>query len=195
MKKNQLITVLSVLGISFALGLSTTSVHADSTGTTSADSTGTTSKGEFAVSAGSLSIDSVPDFNFGSTSVKDLTTGTTLTYQSGSNNELTVSDYRGVSNLEWTLEANLSNFTNDKGSGNVAGSINLATDKKATGTISKTDSTVWDNDDAATKGAGNASATVSTGTKLVTKPNRAVDSGHYTSTITWTMTNTAASAK
>ncbi|GEL89402.1 MULTISPECIES: hypothetical protein [Pediococcus] len=35
MKKNQLITVLSVLGISFALGLSTTSVQADSTGTSS----------------------------------------------------------------------------------------------------------------------------------------------------------------
>lgn len=186
MKKNQLITVLSVLGISFALGLSTTSVHADSTGTSSV--------GEFTVSAGSLSIDSVPDFNFGSTSVKDLTTGTTLNYQSGSNNKLTVSDYRGASNPEWTLEASLSNFTDGKSS-NVAGSINLATDTKAAGTISKTGSKVWDDVDAATKGAGAASATVSTDTKLVTEANSAVDGGTYTSTITWTMTNTAASAK
>lgn len=194
MKKNQLITVLSVLGISFALGLSTTSVHADSTGTT-ADSTGTTSVGKFTVNPGSLSIDSVPDFNFGSTSVKDLTTGTTLNYQSGSNNKLTVSDYRGASNPDWTLGASLSDFTSTSGNRKVAGSINLATDTKAAGTISKTGGKVWDNVDAETNGAGDASATVSTDTKLVTEANSAVDGGNYTSTITWTMTNTAASAK
>lgn len=184
MKKNQLITVLSVLGISFALGLSTTSVHADSNRTSSV--------GEFTVSAGSLSIDSVPDFNFGSTSVKDLTTGTTLNYQSGSNNKLTVSDYRGTSNRQWTLEASLSDFTN--GNSKVAGSINLATDTKAAGTINGAASEVWNNVDAATNGTGAASATVSTDTKLVTEANSAVDGGTYTSDITWIMTNTAASA-
>lgn len=190
MKKNRLIATLGVLGVSLAIGLSSTSAHADDT------DLGKTSTGTFSVTAGGLKIESVPSFNFGSANLKDLASGTTLKNQSTTNNTLSVSDYHGASNDKWNLTATLGNFTNQAGNGSVgsvAGTIDFKTNKSAAGTIGSSASNVWNDTDAGTKGAGTASATVDNDTtSLTTEANTDVDGGIYSADVTWTLSDTSA---
>ncbi|GEN95775.1 WxL domain-containing protein [Pediococcus ethanolidurans] len=188
MKKNRLIATLGILGISLAIGLSTTSAHADDT------DLGKTSTGKFSVTAGGLKLESVPSFDFGTTNLKDLVSGTTLKNQSTTDNTLSVSDYRGVSNDKWNLTAALGNFTNQTGSGSVTGTIEFKTNSSAAGTIDSSASNVWNYTDADTNGASTASATVDNDTtSLTTKNYNNVDSGDYSADVTWTLSDTSAS--
>ncbi|WP_412989459.1 WxL domain-containing protein [Pediococcus siamensis] len=194
MKKRIFLAALATVTISFGLGLNSLVAHAD-------DSVTKDSVGEFSVTAGSLSLDAVPNFNFGTTDVATLVKGTTLNYQSGANNTLAVSDYRGASDGTWSLTASLAPFKNgkDESESLVAGAINLkssvADNSKATGatgTIGSAASTVWNNTNADLTGTGTATSTVSTDTTLVTEANSKINSGSYSSTVTWTMANTSA---
>lgn len=187
MKKNRLIATLGILGVSLAIGLSSTSAHADDT------DLGKTSTGTFSVTAGGLKIESVPSFDFGSANLKDLVSGTTLKNQSTTDNTLSVSDYRGASTGKWNLTAALGNFTNQNGTGSVAGTIDFKTNSSAAGTIGSSASNVWNDTDAGTKGAGTASATVDNdATSLTTVANNDVDGGTYSANVTWTLSDTSA---
>ncbi|MBU7554781.1 WxL domain-containing protein [Pediococcus ethanolidurans] len=187
MKKNRLIAALGILGVSLAIGLSSTSAHADDTDLHK------TSTGTFSVNTGDLKLESVPSFDFGTTNLKDLVSGTTLKNQSTTNNTLSVSDYRGASNDKWNLTAALGNFTNQTGSGSVTGTIEFKTNSSAAGTIDSSASNVWNYTDADTKGASTASATVDNNTTSLTAENYSnVDGGEYSANVTWTLSDTSA---
>lgn len=185
MKKHRLVTTLSLLGLSLALGLSATQVHADDFSKTST--------GQFSVTAGQLSLENIPNFDFGTANLKDLANGTTLKDQTTTNNTLSISDYRGTSNSGWALTASLSDFINTKSSKSVTGAIAFATNNSASGSIGNEASQIWDNKTANLNGSGSVSAKVDNEkTSLTTEANSAVDSGNYEATVTWTLGNTSA---
>lgn len=95
------------------------------------------STAEFEVIGGDLTLDAVPDMQFGKTSVKDIVTEatTTLTYQNGvvnnkktadgnPNGRIRVSDYRGTG-AGWNLSIALGDFVDINNEDNVLSGVTL----------------------------------------------------------------------
>lgn len=202
----------------FALGLAVTpklTTHAAEVSdlgiVTTADKPGTAaSTAQFTATAGDLTLDRVPDMNFGDTNVKDLVTGTTLNYKDSNvtqldnakdgqlQNQMKVTDYRG-SNAGWTLSANAGAFTSDADSSTlnvtslsfIANGATIGTDSNANGALGTTsfsgsDTQVWGA--TAGNGAGVNTADVNAnGATLVTAATPKATVGTYRAPITWTL--------
>lgn len=163
------------------------------------------SVGEFEVTKGDLTLVAVPTFAFEGTTVKTLVTSKAdLAYKNDTikngtttGTNLTVSDYRGSDQTGCNLTAKMSAFTN--GSTTIKGSLTYVTkntadnavDNAAAGTVTDTDSSVWDNTKAKTAGVGSATVGTTTGTKLTLSPMTSVATGTYDADITWTLSATA----
>lgn len=202
----------------FALGLAVTpklTTHAAEVSdlgiVTTTDKSGTaTSTAQFTATAGNLTLDRVPDMNFGETNVEDLVNGTTLNYKDSSvtqldnakdgqlQNQMKVTDYRG-SNAGWTLSANAGAFTNDSDSsvmnvtslsftadGATIGTSSDANSALSTNSFSGSDTQVW----GATAGNGagvNTADVKANGATLVTAATPRATAGTYRAPITWTL--------
>ncbi|MFZ8764718.1 WxL domain-containing protein [Enterococcus diestrammenae] len=168
------------------------------------------STAEFEVTPGDLTLDAVPDMNFGTASVKDIATnGITLTYASGDltgeasndgNNKgiIRVSDFRG-SGTGWKLSVGLGNFTS--GSTNILSGVTLTVNApKAEGVTTDAASTTVTPENAssvvtaeASEGMGENTYTISSDTKdttLTIDKNPTIKAGTYQADLTWTLANT-----
>lgn len=178
------------------------------------DSASAKSTAEFAVTAGKLTLDAVPDMHFGNAGVSDIATkDVVLTYQDGqvtdkkdSKGNVTakdtndgndaglvrVSDFRG-SGAGWKLSLGLSTFSN--GSDTLGGTtlaIALGDKKDAVGIASSTDGTASTPIYVAATdtGMGVNDFIVDGDTELQIAQNPKVKSGTYQADLTWTLSNT-----
>lgn len=167
-------------------------VHA-ADGDTGDDTTGDVlemnSKGTFSVTAGNLKLTEVPDLDFGKFTIKQVTDGASNDLTNPGEN-LTVSDYRGKNNADWTLSAKTSAFKNADDTNEIEGAITLATNTPgAAGALDGTE--IWSSKKAETNGASEKTATTSDSSKLTLEgqPDKAM-SGEYTADVTWTLNDT-----
>lgn len=183
------------------------------------DSASAKSTAEFAVTAGKLTLDAVPDMQFGNAGVSDIATkdiatkNVVLTYQDGKVTDkkdsegnvtakdtndgndaglIRVSDFRG-SGAGWKLSLGLSAFSN--GSDTLGGTtlaIALGDKKDAVGIASSTDGTASTPIYVAATdtGMGVNDFTIDGDTELQIAKNPKVKSGTYQADLTWTLSNT-----
>lgn len=177
------------------------------------------STAEFTVEAGKLTLDAVPDMNFGTASVRDIATkDTTLKYTSGRvgktetkdgnhNGLIQVSDFRGTG-LGWNLSVKLGTFTNSltgatlklnapvnnkTENNNAAESFENVT-LKSNDTDQKVVTSIADNtstnDNEATGMGVNIYAITKDSTTLTIDKNPTIKAGTYQADLTWTLANT-----
>lgn len=191
---------------------SATSGSSSATGTTTANfsvtagdgSTTTDGSGNITTpNTGALQLTSAPSFNFGSINVATIVTKGGTADSSSVTNNLSVKDYRGASTdgtvPGWNVTAQMTNFkdtaTSNAGS-DLTAIISSLTAKSGTlnkTSISTTASDVFSSSNNATKGLGTASATIGSAVLTFSGTNSPVSGHSYSSTITWTLSNTAAS--
>lgn len=156
---------------------------------------------------GALKLVSAPSFDFGTLSVKDLTTNTSKNLTNSStgdngsitNNKITVSDYRGYdASKTWAVSAKLGTISN--GTNTIDGNITIG-DLQVSGSESPLSDyqsvdltnggTVFTSANAATNGAGTATASVTSATLNINGSQKQAVAGNYSGDITWTLSNTA----
>lgn len=188
---------------------SATSGSSSATGTTTADFTVTAGDDSSNTTtnpntdSGALQLTSAPSFSFGTINVSTIVNGGTVASSSVTNN-LSVKDYRGAATStgdtpEWNVTASMSKFkdTSDATNTNeLTATISGLT--TTNGTLSGTaigssatnvfSSSSNGND---TKGIGTASATIGSATLGFSDSNSPVSGHSYSSTVTWTLSNTA----
>ncbi len=181
-------TVLLIAGASNVLA-------ADEGGNVTGTPTG--SVGSFEVTAGDLNLAAVPNFDFGSVSVEDLgQNGVTDKENTLKDEILKVTDFRGLKDAAWTVQAKMSNFKLDKDDNGIAGSLTYKSTANGAGVILATEnkdvfSSTGSVSDKDTFGTYTAS---DNGTTLNIDPQAEAKAGKYNSDITWTLVNTVATA-
>lgn len=189
-------TLASLLGAASAIALFTYGVqtaNADDSSTTNAD-TEKTSKAVFNVTPGDIKLTNVPSFDFGPHSVSDLISGLNKAVNT-TNESLTVTDETGTNSEDtWNVTAQMGQFeNNDNANTQIEGTITLGEDNGATGSISNSSTTVWDSKNISPiNHTGANTANIAKDATLTTTGTTSVDTGNYTSTVTWNLNNTAA---
>ncbi|MGA3433109.1 WxL domain-containing protein [Lactiplantibacillus plantarum] len=189
---------------------SATSGLSSATGTTTANFSVTAGDGSGNTTTpntdtGALQLTSAPSFNFGSISVATIVNGLTASSTSVTHS-LSVKDYRGAATStgsapQWNVTASMSKFTDaDTTNKNVlTATISGLSDgsdpstKLSGTTIGSSATNVFSSSKNATNGIGTASDTITSATLGFSDTNSPVSGHSYSSTITWTLSNTAAS--
>lgn len=208
MKKTNLFLVTTIV---MSTILPATTVNAAITANDEGASASTTA--QFTVKAGSLSLDSAPDFSFGEQNIADILPDTVMN-QTSSNiiddsfsrekatdvgekldntSSLKITDYRGAGN-KWKLMASLSSFENvtPKATGSVTGSITFD-GKTIPGGENVTPAEIWNSDDAGSNGLGSKELPVNNATLKIDKATD-IQAGTYQATVNWNLQNTSTEA-
>ncbi|EPH94779.1 hypothetical protein D920_02751 [Enterococcus faecalis 13-SD-W-01] len=151
------------------------------------------SEASLTVQPGVLSLDTVSNFNFGTLSIQDIAEADqSLT---STPEATTVSDFRGPNQSGWALTAKLSQIENENSVRLQSAKLNLAATAAAgnatIGTIpaldaGATDPTLVASADGTTGLAKNEFDFTAT---TLTFPKQNINSGQYSGTVTWTLTN------
>lgn len=154
-----------------------------------------TSQATITIEQGILSLDQVTNFDFGTTSIKDIATGDQV-LTTATNEATSITDYRGPNEAGWQLTAQLSKMTNAANNElvNAKVTFNGSIDSGDASLVSGTELMVG-----ATDPTLIASANGTTGLAIndfdftsatLTIPKQNINSGAYSGTITWTLSNT-----
>lgn len=154
-----------------------------------------TSQATITIEQGILSLDQVTNFDFGTTSIKDIATGDQV-LTTATNEATSITDYRGPNEAGWHLTAQLSKMTNAANNElvNAKVTLNGSIDSGDASLVSGTELMVG-----ATDPTLIASANGTTGLAIndfdftsatLTIPKQNINSGAYSGTITWTLSNT-----
>lgn len=154
-----------------------------------------TSQATITIEQGILSLDQVTNFDFGTTSIKDIATGDQV-LTTATNEATSITDYRGPNEAGWQLTAQLSKMTNAANNElvNAKVTLNGSIDSGDASLVSGTELMVG-----ATDPTLIASANGTTGlaindfdftSAILTIPKQNINSGAYSGTITWTLSNT-----
>lgn len=181
--------VLGLIGISLALS-PVRAFTAEANPTASM-----TSQATITIEQGILSLDQVTNFDFGTTSIKDIATGDQV-LTTATNEATSITDYRGPNEAGWQLTAQLSKMTNAANNElvNAKVTLNGSIDSGDASLVSGTELMVG-----ATDPTLIASANGTTGLAIndfdftsatLTIPKQNINSGAYSGTITWTLSNT-----
>lgn len=172
-------------------------------GSTTTDGSGNTTTPN--TDTGALQLTSAPSFNFGSINVETIVNGGTASSTSVTNS-LSVKDYRGAAKStgsapQWNVTASMSKFTDadTTNKNDLTATISGLSDgsdpstKLSGTTIGSSATNVFSSSKNATNGIGTASDTITSATLGFSGTNSPVSGHSYSSTITWTLSNTAAS--
>ncbi|CUS25489.1 hypothetical protein FC70_GL001124 [Paucilactobacillus oligofermentans DSM 15707 = LMG 22743] len=141
---------------------------------------------------GSLSLDSVPDFNFSNITATDIYNGVSGTKSSDKSN-LTVTDTRVAANKNWSLSTKMTRMTDDAGN-KLANNITISdTSIGDTGLqVTDTDKSVTSTSSAT---GGTLNKAVSGALYLIADHKmQLTNDDHFSSTITWNLTSTTPTA-
>lgn len=189
MKMNKKAVMLGLVGM--GLGMAPTAAAAAEANPTAS----MTSQATLTIEQGILSLDQVTNFNFGTSSIQEIATDEQV-IQATSNEVTSITDYRGPNQAGWQLTAQLSKMTNasDNELANAKVTLNGTTASGDAALVSGTELMVG-----ATEPTLIASANGTTGLATndfnfsnasLTVPKQNVNSGTYSGTITWTLSNT-----
>jgi hypothetical protein len=189
MKMNKKVRMLGLVGM--GLGMAPTAAAAAEANPTAS----MTSQATLTIEQGILSLDQVTNFNFGTSSIQDIATDEQV-IQTTSDEVTSITDYRGPNQAGWQLTAQLSKMTNasDNELANAKVTLNDSTASGDATLVSGTELMVG-----ATEPTLIASANGTTGLATndfnfsnasLTVPKQNVNSGTYSGTITWTLSNT-----
>lgn len=189
MKMNKKVRILGLVGM--GLGMAPTAAAAAEANPTAS----MTSQATLTIEQGILSLDQVTNFNFGTSSIQDIATDEQV-IQTTSDEVTSITDYRGPNQAGWQLTAQLSKMTNasDNELANAKVTLNGSTASGDATLVSGTELMVG-----ATEPTLIASANGTTGLATndfnfsnasLTVPKQNVNSGTYSGTITWTLSNT-----
>lgn len=189
MKMNKKVRMLGLVGM--GLGMAPTAAAAAEANPTAS----MTSQATLTIEQGILSLDQVTNFNFGTSSIQDIATDEQV-IQTTSDEVTSITDYRGPNQAGWQLTAQLSKMTNasDNELANAKVTLNGSTASGDATLVSGTELMVG-----ATEPTLIASANGTTGLATndfnfsnasLTVPKQNVNSGTYSGTITWTLSNT-----
>lgn len=189
MKMNKKAVMLSLVGM--GLGMAPAAAAAAEANPTAS----MTSQAILTIEQGILSLDQVSNFNFGTSSIQEIATDEQV-IQTTSNEVTSITDYRGPNQAGWQLTAQLSKMTNASDNELVNAKVTL------NGTTASGDATLVSGTElmvGATDPTLIASANGTTGLATndfnfsnasLTVPKQNVNSGTYSGTITWTLSNT-----
>lgn len=154
-----------------------------------------TSQATLTIEQGILSLDQVTNFNFGTSSIQEIATDEQV-IQTTSNEVTSITDYRGPNQAGWQLTAQLSKMTNasDNELVNAKVTLNGSTASGDATLVSGTELMVGATDPTLIASAngttGLATNDFNFSNASLTVPKQNVNSGTYSGTITWTLSNT-----
>ena len=181
MKMNKKAVVLGLVGM--GLGMAPTAAAAAEANPTAS----MTSQATLTIEQGILSLDQVTNFNFGTSSIQEIATDEQLT---------SITDYRGPNQAGWQLTAQLSKMTNasDNELANAKVTLNGTTASGDAALVAGTELMVGATDPTLIASAngttGLATNDFNFSNASLTVPKQNVNSGTYSGTITWTLSNT-----
>lgn len=189
MKMNKKAVMLGLVGM--GLGMAPTAAAAAEANPTAS----MTSQATLTIEQGILSLDQVTNFNFGTSSIQEIATDEQV-IQATSNEVTSITDYRGPNQAGWQLTAQLSKMTNasDNELANAKVTLNGTTASGDAALVSGTELMVGATDPTLIASAngttGLATNDFNFSNASLTVPKQNVNSGTYSGTITWTLSNT-----
>lgn len=189
MKMNKKAVMLGLVGM--GLGMAPTAAAAAEANPTAS----MTSQATLTIEQGILSLDQVTNFDFGTTSVKDIATGDQV-LSTAANETTSITDYRGPNQAGWQLTAQLSKMTNAANNElvNAKVTLNGSIDSGDASLVSGTELTVGATDPTLIASANGTTGLATNDfdftSATLTIPKQNVNSGAYSGTITWTLSNT-----
>jgi len=189
MKMNKKVLMLGLVGM--GLGMAPTAAAAAEANPTAS----MTSQATLTIEQGILSLDQVTNFNFGTSSIQEIATDEQV-IQTTSNEVTSITDYRGPNQAGWQLTAQLSKMTNasDNELVNAKVTLNGSTASGDATLVSGTELMVGATDPTLIASAngttGLATNDFNFSNASLTVPKQNVNSGTYSGTITWTLSNT-----
>lgn len=189
MKMNKKAVMLGLVGM--GLGMAPTAAAAAEANPTAS----MTSQATLTIEQGILSLDQVTNFNFGTSSIQEIATDEQV-IQTTSNELTSITDYRGPNQAGWQLTAQLSKMTNasDNELANAKVTLNGTTASGDAALVAGTELMVGATDPTLIASAngttGLATNDFNFSNASLTVPKQNVNSGTYSGTITWTLSNT-----
>ncbi len=189
MKMNKKAVMLGLVGM--GLGMAPTAAAAAEANPTAS----MTSQATLTIEQGILSLDQVTNFNFGTSSIQEIATDEQV-IQATSNEVTSITDYRGPNQAGWQLTAQLSKMTNasDNELVNAKVTLNGTTASGDAALVAGTELMVGATDPTLIASAdgttGLATNDFNFSNASLTVPKQNVNSGTYSGTITWTLSNT-----
>lgn len=189
MKMNKKAVMLGLVGM--GLGMAPTAAAAAEANPTAS----MTSQATLTIEQGILSLDQVTNFNFGTSSIQEIATDEQV-IQATSNEVTSITDYRGPNQAGWQLTAQLSKMTNasDNELANAKVTLNGTTASGDAALVAGTELMVGATDPTLIASAngttGLATNDFNFSNASLTVPKQNVNSGTYSGTITWTLSNT-----
>lgn len=189
MKMNKKAVMLGLVGM--GLGMAPTAAAAAEANPTAS----MTSQATLTIEQGILSLDQVTNFNFGTSSIQEIATDEQV-IQTTSNEVTSITDYRGPNQAGWQLTAQLSKMTNasDNELANAKVTLNGSTASGDAALVSGTELMVGSTEPTLIASAngttGLATNDFNFSNASLTVPKQNVNSGTYSGTITWTLSNT-----
>ncbi|EPH61773.1 hypothetical protein D932_02785 [Enterococcus casseliflavus 14-MB-W-14] len=189
MKMNKKVLMLGLVGM--GLGMVPTAAAAAEANPTAS----MTSQATLTIEQGILSLDQVTNFDFGTTSVKDIATGDQV-LSTAANEATSITDYRGPNQAGWQLTAQLSKMTNAANNElvNAKVTLNGSIDSGDASLVSGTELMVGATDPTLIASANGTTGLATNDfdftSATLTIPKQNVNSGAYSGTITWTLSNT-----
>lgn len=188
-KMNKKAVMLGLVGM--GLGMAPTAAAAAEANPTAS----MTSQATLTIEQGILSLDQVTNFDFGTTSVKDIATGDQV-LSTAANETTSITDYRGPNQAGWQLTAQLSKMTNAANNElvNAKVTLNGSIDSGDASLVSGTELTVGATDPTLIASANGTTGLATNDfdftSATLTIPKQNINSGAYSGTITWTLSNT-----
>ncbi len=189
MKMNKKAVMLGLVGM--GLGMAPTAAAAAEANPTAS----MTSQATLTIEQGILSLDQVTNFDFGTTSVKDIATGDQV-LSTAANEATSITHYRGPNQAGWQLTAQLSKMTNAANNElvNAKVTLNGSIDSGDASLVSGTELMVGATDPTLIASANGTTGLATNDfdftSATLTIPKQNVNSGAYSGTITWTLSNT-----
>lgn len=189
MKMNKKAVMLGLVGM--GLGMAPTAAAAAEANPTAS----MTSQATLTIEQGILSLDQVTNFDIGTTSVKDIATGDQV-LSTAANETTSITDYRGPNQAGWQLTAQLSKMTNAANNElvNAKVTLNGSIDSGDASLVSGTELMVGATDPTLIASANGTTGLATNDfdftSATLTIPKQNINSGAYSGTITWTLSNT-----
>lgn len=189
MKMNKKAVMLGLVGM--GLGMAPTAAAAAEANPTAS----MTSQATLTIEQGILSLDQVTNFNFGTSSIQEIATDEQV-IQTTSNEVTSITDYRGPNQAGWQLTAQLSKMTNAANNElvNAKVTLNGSIDSGDASLVSGTELMVGATDPTLIASANGTTGLATNDfdftSATLTIPKQNVNSGAYSGTITWTLSNT-----
>ena len=186
MKMNKKAVMLGLVGM--GLGMAPTAAAAAEANPTAS----MTSQATLTIEQGILSLDQVTNFT---TSVKDIATGDQV-LSTAANETTSITDYRGPNQAGWQLTAQLSKMTNAANNElvNAKVTLNGSIDSGDASLVSGTELMVGATDPTLIASANGTTGLATNDfdftSATLTIPKQNINSGAYSGTITWTLSNT-----